>query len=145
MGREQEAAVRKVLALFDAGASAAVHDEWASHFADDATYQPVVPLAPIVRGRAAILAELRGRASQYHHPACEIHTIVSSDDRVFTERTDTVTMLADDRKITVHTTGVFELDEDARIVAWREYWDLAAVARQLGIAAEAMPVVAAAS
>ncbi|MCU1692312.1 MAG: hypothetical protein JWM64_1403 [Frankiales bacterium] len=138
----QEQVVRELLALFHAEQIADVLDRVGGLLAPEATYQPVVPLATVHRGRDAVLEELRGQAGRYKECRCVVHAVASVGRTVFTERTDTVTMLSDLRQVEVHVVGVFELDEHDRVVAWREYWDHAAVALQIGVPVESMPVVA---
>lgn len=144
MGQEQEAVVLEMLRLFHAEDIADNLRALGDHLADDATYQPVVPLAPVRHGRDAILAELREQAGRYKNCICDVHDVASTGRTVFTERTDTVSMLDDGREVVVRVVGVFEVDDQRRVVGWREYWDNAAVARQIGIPVESMPVVAAA-
>jgi limonene-1,2-epoxide hydrolase len=88
------------------------------------------------------VAELGQQATRYKECLCRIDTIASTDRVVFTERMDTVTMLADGRQVVARVNAIFELDDDTRVVAWREYWDVLSIARQVGVAAEAMPIVA---
>jgi limonene-1,2-epoxide hydrolase len=121
-----------MLTLFNAEDIGANVDEIAKYFHDDATYQPVVPLAGVVRGRVAIADELRQHASRYKNCACKVHAVAASDHHVFTERTDTVTQLHDGSTTAVDLIGVFDVDDDGQIIAWREYWDLLATARQMG-------------
>ena len=63
-------------------------------------------------------------------PGSELCTIASSDSVVFTERLDVFEM--GDKQITLHTNAVYEL-KDGKIAAWREYYDSADLARQIGV------------
>jgi limonene-1,2-epoxide hydrolase len=144
MGQEQEKAVQEMLRLLDAEVIADNLEKVGGYLADDCTYQPVVPLATVHKGRDAIVDELRLHSSRYKNCVCDVESIASTDRTVFTERTDTVTMLGDGKKVVVQVVGVFEFDDDNRINAWREYWDNAAVAQQIGVPVESIPVVAAA-
>lgn len=143
MGAAEEEMVLRLLSVFDAADIAARLDDVAACLADDATYQPVVPLATPRCGRTAVVEELRTQAGRYRNCVCDVQVMASTDSVVFTERTDTVTMLADARQVVVRVVGVFEVDAQGRVSSWREYWDNAAVAQQLGIPVENMPTVAA--
>jgi limonene-1,2-epoxide hydrolase len=145
MSSTQESVVRELLRLFAAERIADQLDAVAALLAPEATYQPVVPLAEVHRGREAVLAELRDQSSRYKECVCRVTAVASAGGTVFPSQTDTVTMLADLREVVVRVVGVFELDERDRVVAWREYWDNAAVALQIGVPVEAMPTVAAAA
>jgi limonene-1,2-epoxide hydrolase len=139
----QEDVVLRLLRLFHSEDIAAQLEAVAACLSADATYQPVVPLAELRRGREAIVEELRGQAGRYKNCVCEVQAIASTDTVVFTERTDTVTMLADLKQVVVRVVGVFEVDAAGQVSSWREYWDNAAVARQIGIPVDSMPTVAA--
>jgi limonene-1,2-epoxide hydrolase len=131
-----ERAVRDFLALFhtaklDVAALRGL-------LADDARYQPVVPIAPIRQGADAIVEELERQYRLYDECACDIVHIAVSGSTVFTERVDTVRQIANGQWTTTHVVGVFELDASGKIVWWREYWDALDCAGQLGIDDKAM-------
>jgi limonene-1,2-epoxide hydrolase len=63
-------------------------------------------------------------------PGSEIRNITSNDRAVVTERIEVTEMGG--RPLTLHINGVFEV-ENGKIVAWRDYYDTADVASQLGI------------
>ena len=107
-------------------------------FAEDATYQTLVPARAPMRGRAAIQAELEQQFTRYKECVCEILAMASNDRYVFTERRDHVSMLAFDKRIFSSVYAVFEFGADGRIVSWREYWDTGDIATQLGLDAEEM-------
>jgi limonene-1,2-epoxide hydrolase len=107
-------------------------------FADDATYQSLVPSRQLLTGKAAIKAELEKQFGRYKQCVCEILAVASNERYVFTERRDHVSMLQWDKRIFSSVNAVFELDEAGRIVAWREYWDTGDIARQLGLSSEQM-------
>jgi limonene-1,2-epoxide hydrolase len=48
---------------------------------------------------------------------------------VFTERVDTVHMLG--RDVGIHIVGVFEIDDNDKILSWRDYFDMKEVEGQL--------------
>jgi limonene-1,2-epoxide hydrolase len=113
--------------------------------ADDARYQPVVPLAPVRQGADAIVAELERQYLLYDECACDILHVAANGSTagrtVFTERVDTVRQLANGQRTTTHVVGVFDLDEAGRVTYWREYWDALDCAGQLGIDDKSMRAV----
>ena len=131
MGVEQEAAVRAFLAEFetDQSDSALYVERLLSHMASDSRYQVIAWEDPHV-GADAIRAELLRQAAVYRDMRCEIYAIASSDQTVFTERTDS--MILRGKPVTVHIAGVFEVDAEGKIVAWHEYLDSSEVSVQLG-------------
>lgn len=136
---DAELIVRKFLALFhtnglDAGALRAM-------LADDARYQPLVPIAPVRHGADAIVSELERQYQLYDECACNTLNVAVSGRTVFTERVDTVRQLANGQKTTTHVVGVFDLDAQGRIEWWREYWDGLDCAGQLGIDDKAMRAI----
>jgi limonene-1,2-epoxide hydrolase len=141
VGAQQEDVVLRLLRLFHSEDIAGQLDEIAACLSAGATYQPVVPLAQLRQGRDAIVEELRGQAGRYKNCICDVQVVASTDSIVFTERTDTVTMLSDLKQVVVRVVGVFEVDARGQVSAWREYWDNAAVAQQIGIPVETMPTV----
>lgn len=106
--------------------------------ADDARYQPNVPIAPVRQGADAICQELERQYKLYDECACRILTVAVSGRTVFTERVDTCRQLKDGSETTTHVVGVFDLHETGRIAWWREYWDGLDCAGQLGIDDKAM-------
>jgi limonene-1,2-epoxide hydrolase len=109
--------------------------------ADDARYQPLVPIAPVRQGADAIVAEMERQYQLYDECACETLKVAVSGNTVFTERVDTVRQLANGQRTTTHVVGVFDLDAGGRIVWWREYWDALDCAGQLGIDDTAMRAI----
>ena len=107
-------------------------------FAEDATYQSLVPSRQPLLGKAAIKAELEKQFGRYKDCVCEILAVASNDRYVFTERKDHVSMIEWDKRIFSSVNAVFELDGADRIVAWREYWDTGDIAKQLGLSSEQM-------
>ena len=106
--------------------------------AADATYQSVVPIAPLRRGADAICAALARQYELYDQCDCVIREVATSGNTVFTERLDIVRRIADGRSTTTNVVAVFDLDDEGRIWFWREYWDRSDCARQLGIDSAAM-------
>jgi limonene-1,2-epoxide hydrolase len=131
-----EAAVRDFLALFHATTLDIPRIRAA--LADNASWQPVVPLAATVHGPDAICAEAERQYQLYADCDCEILHIASGANTVFTERVDSVRMLSDDRTVVTRVVGVFDLDDAGKITFWREYWDTLDIADQIGISGEDM-------
>ena len=104
-----------------------------SMLADDARYQPIVPIAPVRQGADAIVEELERQYRLYDECACNTLHIAVSGNTVFTERVDTVRQLSNGMKTTTNVVGVFDLDASGKITWWREYWDALDCAGQLGI------------
>lgn len=131
-----QAAVRDFLALFHATTLDLARIRAA--LAEDATWQPVVPLTAAVKGSDAICAEVQRQYTLYADCDCKILNIASSANTVFVERVDSVRMLSDDRTVVTHVVGVFILNDDGKISVWRDYWDTLDIADQIGISGEDM-------
>ena len=101
--------------------------------AEDARYVPLLPLRAPVRGRAAIRTELERQYDFYTECRCDIIALASDDRFVFTERVDRVTLRGDGREVVVRVCGVFEFDDRGLVTSWREYYDSADMAEQLGL------------
>lgn len=99
---------------------------------DDFVWQLHVPLSPVVSGREAARAELEkhSQLATGMIEGSEIRTIVSNDDTVVVERLDINSMGGVD--VSFNVVAIFEV-RDGKIIHWREYWDAAHVARQIGI------------
>ena len=126
-----EQSVRDFLALFHTTSldTAALR----AMLADDARYQPIVPIAPVRQGADAICGEMERQYRLYDECACDILSVAVAGNTVFTERVDTVRQLANGQRTTTHVVGVFDLDANGKIAWWREYWDALDCAGQLGI------------
>jgi limonene-1,2-epoxide hydrolase len=137
MGSQQEAVVVEFLErLHDP-----VHpdlDTALDGFADEATYQSLVPAREPLRGKAMIKEELGAQFGRYTECDCEILAMASNDKYVFTERRDHVSMTSFDKRIYSSVNAVFEFDDTGKIIAWREYWDTGDIATQLGLTSEQM-------
>ncbi len=134
-----EQTVRDFLALFHTSAldGAALR----TFLADDARYQPIVPIAPVRQGADAIVDEMERQYQLYDECACSILNLAVSGSTVFTERVDTVRQLANGQRTTTHVVGVFDVDASGKISWWREYWDALDCAGQLGIDDKAMRAI----
>lgn len=107
-------------------------DAMAALMAENFVWQLHVPLSPIVRGRDAAHAELErhSKLSTGMVEGSEIRTIVSDGDTVVVERIDVNEM--NGVTVTFYVTAIFGV-RDGAITGWREYWDAAHIAQQLGI------------
>jgi limonene-1,2-epoxide hydrolase len=104
-----------------------------AYFSAKGYYQPLVPAIGRIEGPEAIAAALAKQYQTYYECRCEVHAAAAAGRFVFTERTDHVTLVHADRKVGSRVCAVFEVGEDGRIDAWREYWDTGDVAAQMGI------------
>jgi len=121
------------IAVFDAFAKAweALYLEAiVAAFAPDGVYHNM-PMEP-VRGHARIRELVRPWLDGTTSMSWRIHNIAeTASGVVLAERTDSFVM--NGRAVALPVTGAFEF-EDGRITAWRDYYDQAAVARQMGAA-----------
>lgn len=95
---------------------------------DDATYQIAVPAFAPIKGRDAIKAELihmQKRVVQQRH---DMKNVAANGNVVFTERVDW--SFSKGRWVSIPLVAVFELNDAGRITTWREFLDVAAVAKQ---------------
>ena len=107
-------------------------DAMTALMAEDFAWQLHVPLSPVIVGRDAARAELEKHSelSTGMIEGSHIRTIVSDGDTVVVERVDVNAMGG--IPVSFSVTAFFEV-RDGLITHWREYWDTAHVARQLGI------------
>ncbi len=117
---------------------AAYRDSWPADLAaaleplaEDAYYQIVVPTIPPVHGRANILAEHELMKVKVLDQKHEMKFFGSHGNTVFTERVDY--SFRNGKWSPVPLVAVFEVNDDGKIIAWREYLDLANTARQHGM------------
>jgi limonene-1,2-epoxide hydrolase len=129
MGVAQEAAVRALLEELEGEErDSARVERVVTRMAADARYQIHAGDDPFV-GHDAIRAELLRQASRMSEIRNEIVTIGSVGQIVFTERLDSFTM--NDKSLTVHIAGVFEVDAAGKIAAWRDYFNSGEIAAQV--------------
>jgi limonene-1,2-epoxide hydrolase len=133
MGKQQEAPVRELLRMFDEGDFVGNMDRLLAQFTEDATYHMSVPGREKLLGREAIATELARQAGDYKDCVCEILTVVSDDRFVVTERIDHVTMLHDGKRVSNPLLAIFEVNDDGKIVNWREYWDALSLSQRMGV------------
>ncbi len=93
--------------------------------ADDVSYHNI-PMEPL-EGKEAARKFIIGMQPESVH--WEILSIAENGDKVLTERRDNF-VLAGGRKLSVPVMGTFEI-RDRRIIAWRDYFDLATFTRQM--------------
>ncbi|MDT0509617.1 limonene-1,2-epoxide hydrolase family protein [Novosphingobium sp. MMS21-SN21R] len=136
MSNSKETAVRKFLALFHT--TTLDLDKIRDALAPDARWQAVVPLAEVVYGAEGICREAERQYRIYKDCDCELLNIASSGDTVFTERVDRVRLLEGGKEVITHVAGIFTVNDDDKIVFWREYWDMLDIADQIGISGEDM-------
>lgn len=98
--------------------------ELADYFTEDAVYHNI-PMDP-VKGRTEIAAFVQGFLANFDGIDFIIHRQVVAAGVVMNERTD-VMRRKDGMKFPLPVMGVFEV-VDGRIAAWRDYFDIAAVA-----------------
>ncbi|MCB9726109.1 MAG: nuclear transport factor 2 family protein [Spirochaetaceae bacterium] len=93
-------------------------------FAEDAVYHNI-PLEPCV-GKGAIKGFIEGFLSTSPGGIdFDIRHQVVKGNVVMNERVDTFEM--EGRRTPIPVCGVFELDDEGRIVAWRDYFDMGAM------------------
>ena len=97
-------------------------------FAEDALYHNI-PIDP-VHGRAEIVETLRQFIDTDGEAEFEILTLAVDGNRVFTERVDRLAVQG--KRVELPVAGVFEIDGDGKISAWRDYFDLASLIKQIG-------------
>jgi limonene-1,2-epoxide hydrolase len=98
-------------------------DELAGYFTEDAVYHNIPMEA--VQGREAIRDFIAGFTAAFDGIDFQVHRQVSDGTVVMNERTD-VLRRKDGGEIPLPVAGVFEV-RDAKIAAWRDYFDMAAI------------------
>jgi len=102
--------------------------ELVGYFAEDAVYHNI-PLAP-AEGIAAIEATL----SQFLDPRGEAEFVIRhlavDGNVVLTERVDKLTVQG--KPVEIPVMGTFEVDAAGKITAWRDYFDMAMLMKQVG-------------
>ena len=98
-------------------------DELAAYFTEDAVYHNI-PMEP-AQGRQAIKEFIAGFLAAFDGIDFNVHRQVSDGTLVMNERTDVVRRKGGGA-VPLPVMGVFEVQDD-RIVAWRDYFDMAAI------------------
>jgi len=90
-----------------------------------------VPSLEPIRGRDAVRAEQERENAfvRFGLPGSELRTVASSDGVVFAEYMDVFEI--NGKRVSLPVVGVFEV-VNSKIVTWREFFDTAEVAKQLG-------------
>jgi limonene-1,2-epoxide hydrolase len=136
MGAAEETLVATFMAAWGDGAQAEPDvDTIMAMFTEDAVWQLWVPGGPTLRGREAIKADIGRQLSFATHMRCGPIAVASNDRHVFTERLDRFS--SHGVQIDHHLVAVFDISEDGRIAAWREYFDPEDVNRQIRAASRA--------
>jgi len=134
MGAAEEAVVGAFMAAWGDGTQAEPDvDIILPMFTEDAVWQLWVPGGPTLRGRDAIEADIGRQLAFATHMRCGPTALASNDRQVFTERRDR--FLSNGVQIDHYLVAVFDISDDGRIAAWREYFDPEDVNRQLRAAA----------
>jgi limonene-1,2-epoxide hydrolase len=106
-----------------------------SMLSDDIVWQLWVPGGPTLHGPDAIRADIERQLGFATFMRCGPVHVASNGRVVFTERTDE--FRSRDRVVQHHLVAVFEIDDNGKIAAWREYFDPEDVNRQLREARDA--------
>jgi limonene-1,2-epoxide hydrolase len=100
----------------------------AEYFTENAVYHNI-PLEP-VQGRAAIEATLAQFVGADGGGEFRVLALATTGSKVMTERVDRLVMGG--KKIEIPVMGIFEVDAGGKISAWRDYFDLQQVMKQMG-------------
>lgn len=102
-------------------------NEICSFFSEDAVYHNI-PIDP-VKGHAAI----EGVLQQFIGPATDAEfenlAIATVGNKVLTERIDRFTIMG--KRIELPVMGTFEVNDQGKITAWRDYFDMAQFTKQM--------------
>ncbi len=90
--------------------------------AQDITWHNI-PMEPI-KGLAAMREAVDGFMEPVEKCEWEIHAIAANQDMVLTERTDAF-LLKDGRRAALPVMGIFQINREGKIAAWRDYFDMA--------------------
>jgi limonene-1,2-epoxide hydrolase len=130
MGAEQEAIVREFMDAWGDGSQREPDvEKIVSMLSEDIVWQLWIPGGPTLRGRDAIRADIDRQLGFATFMRCGPVHVASGDRVVFTERTDQ--FQSNGTTIDHHLVAVFEVDDDGKIAAWREYFDPGDVNQQL--------------
>ena len=110
----------------------------ADYFTEDAVFQMMPRDA--VHGRELIHEDFKAQLAWTTDCDFEVTTVATVGNTVFTERIDRMKVAA--APVELPVVGVFEVNDEGKFTAWRDYFDMNAVMTQLsaaGIAADADP------
>lgn len=133
MGIEIENKVREFCAAWGDGSDESRPDveKILSMMAGDAEWQLWVPGGPVVKGKAALRAEIERQMAFATNNKCNEVNILSNDRMVMQERSDTAIIMG--RPCPHQMVAIYEFDEAGLITRWREYLDMADLTRKMGI------------
>ena len=103
-------------------------EELLEFFSDDAVYENV-PIGPAL-GKDAIRATLNQFLDPKGEARFDIRSLASDGGVVLTERVDHLTL--NGKAVSLPVMGAFEVTSDGKISAWRDYFDMAQLTKQLG-------------
>lgn len=136
MGTAEEATVREFMDAWGDGARRDPDvEKIMSMLSDDIVWQLWVPGGPTLRGREAIRADITRQLGFATFMRCGPVHVASNGGVVFTERTDEFQSRG--RTVVHQLVAVFEVDDQGKIAAWREYFDPEDVNQQLRAARDA--------
>lgn len=136
MGQKQEEFIREFHAAWGDGTSETKPDveKILSMMSDDAEWQLWVPGGPVIKGKEALRKEIEHQSVIATNNKCNEVNILSSDRMVMQERSDTAIIMG---KYCPHQmVAIYELDEEGRILKWREYLDMADLTKKMGVSQE---------
>lgn len=133
MGQVQEDYVRTFCAAWGDGSdeSRPDVDKILSMMSEDAEWQLWVPGGPVIKGQAALRAEIQKQMGFATNNKCNEVNILSSDVMVMQERSDTAMIFG--RPCPHQMVAIYEFDEEGRIKRWREYLDMADLNAKMGL------------
>ncbi|MCW3039100.1 MAG: limonene,2-epoxide hydrolase [Solirubrobacterales bacterium] len=127
MGARQEAVVTEML---QAWTQPDAPDRVVAAFAPEGSWNLRMPDAPTLTDREQLREQVARRLDGVTSHEVAVLMVASSEDLVILERRHTYTVGG--RQVEQLVGGVFELDADDRIVAWRDYFDAKDLAAQTG-------------
>lgn len=133
MQTQIEANVREFLGLFSA--ANVDFNRIEALLNPEAEYRPHPEFGAITTAKG-IRGELERQLTLYNECDFKIINLTSNDKQIMMERRDHQTQ--NGLRVEAKVAAIFEFDEQARILKWREYWDLTAIQQQLGISIEQM-------
>ena len=95
-------------------------DELLSFFTDDAVYHNI-PIDPVT-GKDMIKTTIAGFTAGVDKIEFRVHNVAADGNVVMTERTDV--FYAGPKTIELPVMGTFEVTDDGKISAWRDYFDM---------------------
>jgi limonene-1,2-epoxide hydrolase len=137
---QEEIVVRFMDAWSNGGAETPDIETIMSMFADDIEWALWIPGGPTLRGKDAVRKDIERQITWAKFMRCGPSHIASVGNVVFTERVDN--FVTNGTTIEHHLVAVFELNDDGKISAWREYFDTKDIDRQLAATKIVVPKVA---